>query len=209
MKRGNPVLRFTLFFLLLIGAVLLAAGPLMAAEKEKTAVEPALTARVPMQQDYVIGPGDVLDIAVWKDEALTKSVVVRPDGKIAFPLVGEIMAGGKTPAELKKAMEARLDRYVPGVDLFVNVAQVNSMIVYVIGKVNTPGRQIVNSSVNVLQALATAGGLNVFARQKKIMIFRHAGKETLILNFDYDDVTDGKHLEQNILLKRGDVVVVP
>jgi len=211
MKDRSFVLYITLLFLFLIGIFIMADGPLWASEKQAAAAEPGkVTTRVPIpEQDYVLGTGDVLDISVWKDEALTKSVIVRPDGKISFPLVGEIMAGGKTTVELKKAMEAKLNRYVPDVELFVNVSQVNSMIVYVIGKVNTPGRQVVTSAVNVLQVLATAGGLNPFAKRNKIMIFRHAGTETLILNFNYDEVSEGKNLEQNILLKRGDVVVVP
>jgi polysaccharide export outer membrane protein len=158
---------------------------------------------------YLIGPGDVLEIAVWKDEALTKSTVVRPDGNISFPLIGEMAAEGKTVSQLKAAIEARLSKYVPDVDLYVNVQQVNSMIVYVIGKVNSPGRHILNAQVNVLQLLATAGGLNPFAKRGSIKIFRQDGSKTRILNFDYDDVTDGKHLEQNVILQRGDVVVVP
>jgi len=199
------------FTVMIIGVFLLASGPLWAAEPQKApaaagkaAVEPAKSDR-----DYLIGPGDMLEIAVWKDEALTKSPVVRPDGKISFPLIGELVAEGKTVAQLKKEIEGTLSRYVPDVDLHVNVQQVNSMVVYVIGKVNNPGRQIVNSRVNLLQVLATAGGLNPFAKRGDIKVFRQEGPKTRILEFDYDNVIEGKHLEQNILLVRGDVVVVP
>jgi len=159
-----------LLALLMIDVFAMKADQLWAAETQKAAAKPVkVITRVPiLEKDYVLGPGDVLDISVWKDEALTKSVIVRPDGKISFPLVGEIMAGGKTTVELKKAMEAKLNRYVPDVELFVNVSQVNSMIVYVIGKVNNPGRQVVTSAVNVLQVLANAGGLNTFAKRKKL-----------------------------------------
>jgi polysaccharide export outer membrane protein len=159
--------------------------------------------------DYIIGPGDVLDISVWKDEALTKLVTVLPDGKITFPLIGEAKAGGKTVAQLKEELEKKLNRYAPGVDLSLLVQQVNSMLIYVIGRVNNPGRFVLNANVDVLQALSMAGGLNPFAKRGKVKIYRKTPRGTEIFNFDYDDVTGGKNLEQNIMLKRGDVIVVP
>ena len=159
--------------------------------------------------DYVIGPGDVLDISVWKEQALTKLVTVLPDGKISFPLVGAIAAGDKTLEQLTEELEKKLSRFVPDLNLSVVVHQVNSMMVYVIGKVNNPGRFVLNSNIDVLQALAMAGGLNPFAEQGKIKIFREADGGKKIYNFDYDDVAGGKKLEENIKLKRGDVIVVP
>ena len=160
-------------------------------------------------KDYLIGPGDVLDISVWKDEALTKSVVVLPDGKISFPLIGEVIASGKTVAQLKKEIQDKLVPFVPDTTLSLEVKQVNSMLIYVIGRVNSPNRFILNVNVNVLQALAMAGGLNPFAKRGKIKVLRQEGDQTRIFNFQYDDVVDGKHLEQNITLQRGDVIVVP
>ncbi len=160
-------------------------------------------------KDYVIGPGDVLDISVWKDETLTRSVVVLPDGKISFPLIGEVAAGGKTVAQLKKDIQEKLVPFVPDVTLSLEVKQVNSMLIYVIGRVNAPGRFVLNVNVNVLQALSMAGGFNPFAKRDKIKIFRQEGDKTHIFHFQYDSVVDGKQLEQNIMLKRGDVVVVP
>ena len=159
--------------------------------------------------DYLIGPGDILNISVWKDEALTRQCVVLPDGKIAFPLIGQIPAAGRTVADISKELEQKLARFVPGVDLNVAVHQVNSLIVYVIGRVNSPGRFVLNTDVNVLQALAMAGGLNPFAKRGDIKIFRDAGGGTKVLFFDYDQVADGKDPRQNIKLKRGDVIVVP
>ena len=155
--------------------------------------------------------GDVLDIAVWKDEALTRSCVVRPDGAISFPLIGDVQAAGRTVSHLRKEIKERIARYVPGAVLSVGVQQVNSMIIYVIGKVNTPGRIVLNCNVDVLQALASAGGLNIFAKGNSIRIFRHEKKDkkTVIFPFEYDKVVDGKRPEQNIRLQRGDVIVVP
>ena len=159
--------------------------------------------------DYIIGPGDILDISVWKEQALTKLVTVLPDGKISFPLVGTISAGGKTLNQVTEELEKKLARFVPDLSLSVVVHQVNSMLVYVIGKVHHPGRFILNTNVDVLQALAMAGGLTPFAEQGNIKIFREAESGKKMFKFDYDDVSSGKKMEQNIMLKRGDTIVVP
>ncbi len=159
--------------------------------------------------DYIIGPGDVLDISVWKEVALTKLVTVTPDGKISFPLIGAVQAGGKTLNELSVELANKLSRFVPDLSLSVVVHQVNSMLVYVIGRVNNPGRFVLNANIDVLQALAMAGGLNPFAEQGNIKVFRETKKGKEIFEFDYNDVSAGKNLEQNIKLKRGDVIVVP
>ena len=160
-------------------------------------------------EDYTIGPGDVLDISVWNNEALTKLVTVLPDGKLHFPLIGEVEVGGKTLSVLEKELEKRIGTFVPDPNLSVMVQQVNSTLIYVIGKVNRPGRFALNTNINVLQALTMAGGLNAFAKRNKIKIFRETKGKTDIFKFEYDDVTEGKNLEQNIRLKRGDIVVVP
>ncbi len=171
-------------------------------DKAAPATEPAIA-------PYRIGPGDILSISVWKDEALTQQLPVLPDGTLHFPLVGKLQAGGMTTDEFKTALEARITRYVPDPVLSVSVTQVNSMVFYVIGRVNTPGRQMLNANVTALQALAMAGGPNPFAKRNKIKIFRENGDQTLIFEFPYDDISKGESLEYNILLKRGDVMVVP
>jgi polysaccharide export outer membrane protein len=158
--------------------------------------------------DYIIGAGDVLEISVWKNEDLTKLLTVLPDGKISFPLIGEVMAEGKTLAQFKKELESKISRYVPDPVLSVVIQQLNSNMIYVIGKVRNPGRFALNSDIRVLQGLALAGGLNPFAEQNKIRIFREEGGKTLIFHFRYDDVSTGKRMEQNIWLKRGDIIVV-
>jgi polysaccharide export outer membrane protein len=158
---------------------------------------------------YIIGPGDILDISQWRDDALARQVVVLSDGRISFPLVGEIMAAGKTVAQLKKDIADRLADYVPDAVISIEVKQSNSMVVYVTGRVNNPNRFPVNTNVTVLQAISTAGGLNPFAKKNKIKIFRQEGDKTRVFLFKYDEVVDGKNLEQNIALKRGDVIVVP
>jgi len=189
-----------------------AAPPAPAPAAKEGAAMPAMTSSPTIaldEGDYLIGPGDVLDISVWKDEALTRSCVVRPDGFISFPLIGDVRAAGKTASQVKSQMEGRLIRYVPGLTLSLEIKQINSMVIYVIGKVNAPGRLVMNANVDVLQALASAGGLNAFAKRNDIKIFRQEKDETTIFPFEYDKVVEGKRLEENIHLKRGDVVVIP
>ena len=196
------------YSLLVIVAALCLALPAWA-QAPQEAQFPKNVPHIIAGEDYVIGPGDVLDIALWRDDALVRTVVVLADGKISFPLVGEIMAAGKTIEELKKDIAAKLVDYVPEPVLSIEVKQANSMLIYVIGRVNTQNRFPVSANVTVLQALSIAGGLNIFASRNKIKIFRQEGGKTLILPFKYDEVVDGKNIEQNITLKRGDVIVVP
>lgn len=158
---------------------------------------------------YVIGAGDVLDIAVWRDESLTKSVVVLPDGTISFPLIGVVTAGGRTVEQLKEEIRTRLSSYFSDLTLSLEVRQANSMMIFVVGKVNSPGRHPISAPVNVLQALAMAGGVNPFAKKDDIKIFRQEEGKTVIYPFAYSEVSRGNRLEENIILKRGDLIVVP
>lgn len=158
---------------------------------------------------YHIGAGDVLAISVWKDETLTRQVVVLPDGTISFPLIGQVDAAGRRLEELKQEISQRLAKFVPDPILSMEVVRVNSLQVYVIGKVNRPGRFDLTENINVLQALALGGGLNPYARSSKVKIFRETSEGTKVIEFDYDAVSKGRLLEQNIVLNRGDVIVVP
>ena len=159
--------------------------------------------------DYRIGLGDVLEISVWKNPDLTRVVTVLPDGKISFPLISRVTVVNKTVDELSAELKEKLERFVPEVDLSIMVAQVNSMMIYVVGRVNHPGRFVMSTPMNVLQALATAGGLNPFANGGSIKIFREKGAPDTYIRFDFDEVAKGENLAQNILLQRGDVVLVP
>lgn len=196
--------------ILLIATACLLAASLPAAAQEKAGARAAAQEFAsPFGAEYLIGPGDILEISVWKEEALTKQVVVLPDGKISFPLIGEVQAAGRPLADLKKELAAKLARYAPKEEVNLEVKQVNSMLIYVIGRVNQPGRFALNTNVSVLQALSIAGGLNAFAKRNQIKIFRQEAGGTQILPFSYDEVTEGEKLRQNVILKRGDVVVVP
>jgi len=158
---------------------------------------------------YRLGAGDVLDISVWKDEALTRTVTVLPDGTISFPLVGRLPAEGKSVSEFKEELENRLTRYVPDPVLSLEVRQVNSMQIYVIGRVRNPGRFVLSDQITILQALALAGGFDPFAQKNDVKVFRQSGERTLVLSFSYDEVVKAYDLRQNVQLERGDTIVVP
>ena len=185
--------------LVLLICVPMAISPLQAAD----------TPQISKIEDYIMGPGDVLEISVWNNEALTKLVTVLPDGKIQFPLIGEVVVGGKTIAGLEKELKERIGAFVPDPNLYLMVQGTNSMVVYIIGEINSPGRFGLNANINVLQALAMAGGFNQWAKKNKIKILRETTGKTLFLDFVYDDVIEGKNLDQNISLKRGDIVLIP
>jgi polysaccharide biosynthesis/export protein len=158
---------------------------------------------------YHIGPGDVLEISVWKDEGLSREVVVPPDGVISFPLAGDIDVTHMTVTELRETVKKKLSEYVPDATVTVMLLQINSLRAYVIGKVNKPGEFPIFMDTHVMKILSMAGGLNPFASKGNIIILRQDKGKTVKIPFDYGDVEDGEKLEQNIVLKRGDVVVVP
>ena len=159
--------------------------------------------------EYRIGPQDVLTISVWREEDLQGEVVVRPDGGVSFPLVGDIVAAGRTPRELQEEIAVRVQRYIPEAVVTVTVNQVSGYRIFVIGKVQNPGQFVSGRYVDVLQALTLAGGLTPYARESKIIVVRRDGDEIVVLPFDFSDVKVGEALEQNISLESGDVVVVP
>jgi polysaccharide export outer membrane protein len=158
---------------------------------------------------YEIGAEDVLEITVWKEEHLKKEVLVRPDGGISFPLVGDVTAAGKTVGDLRDELAQRLAKFIPDPTVSVAVLRAASQRVYVIGKVNKPGEFPMGRPMNVLQALSMAGGLTPFAARDDIKIMRKQGSATTVLPFEYSRIERGEKLEQNITLRSGDVVVVP
>lgn len=191
-----------------LGALLMVSAYPAAAKQDKT-LAAAQDLASPFGLDYLIGPGDVLNISVWKEESLTREVVVLPDGKISFPLIGQVQAAGRSVNDLKLEITSRIIKYAPKEEVTLEVKEVKSMIVYIIGRVNQPGRIELNANINVLQALSIAGGLNPFAKRNQIKVFRNESGKTRILKFSYDDVIDGDNVAQNVILLRGDVVVVP
>ena len=158
---------------------------------------------------YTVKPGDVLAISVWKEEALVGDVLVTPDGAFAFPLVGLVDARNKTVDDLQKILTERLVKYISDPVVTVSVREIRGNKIYVIGQVNKPGEFIVNPRVDVMQALAMAGGTTAFASLGDITVLRRNGTKQEALEFDYNAVAKGKRPEQNFELKSGDIVVVP
>jgi len=158
---------------------------------------------------YLLGPGDILEVSVWKEEGLQKEVLVRPDGGITFPLVGELMAGGRTAAQLQQSIVKAIKQYIPDPVVTIAVIKVNNNKVFVVGKVKRPGEFVATHYMDVMQALAMAGGLDPYAKAGDIRILRRIKGKEHSMRFEYDSVSQGENLEQNIILKSGDVVVVP
>ena len=157
--------------------------------------------------DYVIGPEDKLGVLFWRDETMSAEVVVRPDGRISLPLLNDVQVAGMTPDALRLVLMAAAKKFVAEPSVSVVVREINSRKVFITGQVTRPGSYPLISPTTVLQLIAIAGGLSEFADSKKITIIRPGQKEPL--KFNYEDVRKGKNLQQNVLLKIGDTVVVP
>jgi polysaccharide export outer membrane protein len=165
----------------------------------------------PVAQDpnYVIGPQDVLDISVWKENELTRTVPVRPDGKISMPLLNDVRAAGLTPNQLAAQITTSLKRFVTDPQVTVIVTQINSQRVYILGEVLRTGAYPLLPEMTILQALSSAGGFTPFANRKKIYMFRVENGKQVKYPFDYKAVIDGKRTDENVVLKAGDTIVVP
>lgn len=159
--------------------------------------------------EYLIGPEDILEISVWKEEGLEREVLVRPDGKLSFPLAGDVQAAGRTPEQVQTEITERIKRYIPDPVVTVTVKAIGGNKVYVIGEVKNPGSYVIGRYVDVIQALTLAGGLTPFARENSIKVLRREGTKEIVVSFEYAEVKKGRRLEQNIFLRGGDVVVVP
>ena len=159
--------------------------------------------------EYKIGPGDIIEIMVWNDEQLSRQVVVPPDCVISYPLAGDFNVKGMTVAALEEQVQEQLKKYLPDTPVSVSLLAANDLKIYVIGKVNKPGMFQINLETTVMQALSMAGGLSTFAEPKDIFILRRQEDRNIKLDFNYREIEKGKKLDQNIFLKRGDVIVVP
>jgi polysaccharide export outer membrane protein len=159
--------------------------------------------------NYVIGPQDVIDVNVWKEPDISRTVPVRPDGKISLPLLNDVQAAGMTPAQLGNQITASLKKYVTNPQVTVIVTAINSQRIYVLGEVTRPGAFPLLPGTTVLRGLSSAGGFTQFAKMKSIYVLRLENGKQVKYPFNYKDVVNGKHPEQDILLKAGDTIVVP
>ena len=172
------------------------------------ATVPTSTARVADATGYKIGPEDVLDISVWKSPELSRSVPVRPDGKVSLPLVNDIKAAGLTPDQLRQELTMRLSEFIPAPEVAVIVREVHSAKVAVVGAVRSPGRFELRSPATVLEIIAMAQGFTDFAERDRIVVLRQNGRTTVRIPFRYTKVEVGTE-QDNFFVESGDIIVVP
>jgi polysaccharide export outer membrane protein len=159
--------------------------------------------------DYVIGTDDLLSIVYWKDKEMSADAKVRPDGRIALPLINEVHVAGLTPGQLQQRLTEESKKYMEDANITVVVREINSRRVFITGLVHKPGPYPLTAATSVIQLISLAGGLQEYANPKKIIIMRTENGRQTSLPFNYKEVSNGKNLAQNILLKPGDTVVVP
>ena len=165
--------------------------------------------KIPAEDKYVIGPADILEIHVWREPDLSRTIPVRPDGKITLPLLNDVQASGLTPLELKARIEKGLAKFVESPTVSVAVQEIHSKNIFVFGQVESPGQYPLQKDLTVLQALSLAGGLAEWADKGDIIVLRKENGRQRRIKFDYKNVSKGKHLERNIFLRPGDTIIVP
>jgi len=163
----------------------------------------------PPENAYKIQPGDILEISVWREETLLRQVIVRPDGGMSFPLVGDIQAAGKSVDALRVDVTSRLEKYIPDPVVTVSIQQLSGNKIFVIGKVARPGEFVATRYMDVVQALSVAGGMTPYAAANKIKVLRREHGQMKSIPFRYGDIEKGEDLEQNIILQSGDIILVP
>jgi len=192
--------------LVLIAAV---SSPAAQAPAPSPAPAPAQAPASAAPADFVIGPEDVLGVIFWREADISGDVTVRPDGRITLPVIGEMQAAGLRADQLQEQILQAAAKYLTDPNVAVVVRTINSRKIFVTGRVTTPGTHLLKGPLNVMQAIALAGGLTEYADAKNISILRTTGAQVQRFRFNYKDVVKGKSLEQNIALLPGDTVVVP
>lgn len=216
----SPFRWLPLFFHVCIVAIVIASVPVLAQDVEikkpitvasKPVSGPTDKSLLIVTSDYIIGPEDVLEITVWKNADLSKTVQVRPDGRISLPLLGDISAVAKSPVQLTEEIAAGLKAYMENPTISIMVKEVQSYQIYVLGEVNKPGKYPLKSKTTLLQGITVAGGFTPMAARNKIVVFRFTkdGEGQTKLKASYDDIVVRDGSSQNIELKPGDQIVVP
>lgn len=161
------------------------------------------------ESDYILGAEDVVEVLVWKNADLSRTVFIRPDGKISLPLIGDVQAAGLTPNELRDSIKVLLRRYKKTPEVSVIIKEINSFSIFLVGEIATPGKIQLRSDTTLLQAITLAGGFTEFADIKKIVLLRRENGQERRFRINYNDIVSGKSSSKNILLKRGDTILVP
>lgn len=164
-----------------------------------------------IKNDYIIGPEDVIEVSVWKSPDLSMTIMVRPDGIISLPLIGDIGASGRTAKELKEEIEQKLTEYKQDPIVSIIVKETNSQAIYITGEVARPGKYPLRSETTIVQAITLAGGFTQWADKDQIVIIRKSpmNPEGNRFTLKYSDIVSGKNMKANTLLKAGDTVIVP
>lgn len=160
-------------------------------------------------EDYVLGSEDVLEVLVWKNEGLSRTVSIRPDGKISLPLIGDVPAAGSTPAQVRDSIKERMREYKETPEVSVIVKEINSLSVFVLGEVLRPGKLQLRSETTLLQAITLSGGFTQYADSDKILVLRREGGQETRMRISYKEIISGKNPAANVVLRRGDTIVVP
>jgi polysaccharide export outer membrane protein len=198
----------TVWSIAMAGLLVPAAG--VAHAQQGPANAPTSSVQAPETHDYVIGPEDVLDISVWDNTQMSRTVSVRPDGKISLPLLNDVAAGGLTAMQLRSQLATALARFMPDPVVSVIVHDIHSFKVTIIGEVKQPGRQELRSRSTVLDALAMAGGFTDYAARGRIMVLRRRGNTTYSVPFAFDKIAAGNlQAQPNFDLEPGDIILVP
>jgi polysaccharide biosynthesis/export protein len=187
-----------------------AALPPSAPAEKSAPPPPQASAAAGISDDYLIGRGDTLQISVWKEpEASVPNEVVRPDGKITLPLIKEVEVAGLTPRQAEALITQKIGKFIADPNVTVVVSAINSQKIYLIGAVKKEGAIPYTYGMTVMQTLSEAGGLNDYAKRRKIYVLRTENGREYRLDFNYEEVMRGQRMEQNIVLLPGDTVVVP
>ncbi len=186
----------------------MAASASTSSVADRETVHPATPAPAGLDADFRIGAGDVLHISVWREDTLTQTVLVRPDGKISLPLISEVMVAGRTPTETQELLKTKLSAFIEHPEVTVTVAEVNSRVVYILGEVQRPGAYPLSQSMDLLQLIARAGGLTPFAKKKSIYLLHQQGGPRGTFNYD-KLIRGGKSVDSPVALISGDKVIVP
>jgi len=206
MKRFLFICSFCLSFILVFNTHQICYG----AEKNKPAEAGKKWSRWVSLDSYKIGSSDILEIVTWKEPDFTREeVLVRIDGKISFPLLGDVQASGRTPLQVKNEIEAGLKDFIASPTVTVTVRSPASQKFYILGEVTKTGEYILMKDLTVLQAFALAGGFTKWASKKEIILLRNEDGKDKIIRVNYKKIVQGKDFFQNIHIKPGDTIIVP
>jgi polysaccharide export outer membrane protein len=198
-------------FAIIVALILWVGIPIVYSQEDKEGPEKKKPQPqwMPVSESYVIGPEDVLSIYVWKEEAFSRTVPVRMDGKISLPLIDDVQAAGFTARQLKEVLTTKLKEFVENPNVSVTVVEANSFKVFISGQVRSPGVYRLRSETSLLQFISMAGGFTDWANQKKILVIRREGGGEKRFTINYKKIVSGEDPGSNIILKAGDTIIVP